>query len=70
MISTLRPDKRVIAFLEEEGDPVLHLLAACGERSGAHGEKAMRSGSLCAKAPPGERAERDEPTAGSDRKAH
>jgi len=30
----------VVALLEEEVDPVLHLLAARGERSGAHREKA------------------------------
>jgi hypothetical protein len=31
---------RVVALLEEEQDPLLHLLAAGGERAAAHGEEA------------------------------
>jgi hypothetical protein len=42
----LAPGDGVVALLEEQVDAVLHLLAARGERAGAHGEEAEADGLL------------------------
>ena len=56
----LASGERVVALLEEEVDAILHLLAARGERTGAHREKADAQGLALRESAARERGERDE----------